>query len=149
MVDKRKDPYKSFNFLIEVGKLVVGGFTEVSGLRAEIEVLKFREGGLNEYMHQLPGPARFPNNLILKRGLTDADEMWSWYMDVGRGIIERKNGSIILKDDAGEEKSEKRMNTDDFKTIVHSIQSPLSPVSSRSFSFFVCGLVILESFKRM
>jgi len=91
----RLDPYLGFRFLVEIQGLIVAGFSEVSGLSAEVEVFPYREGGLNEFQHQLPGPTTFPR-LVLKRGLTDFDNLWSWHEDVRRGRITRRNGSIIL-----------------------------------------------------
>lgn len=101
---KRTDPYLTFNFQIEVEKLVVGGFTEVSGLQIEIALQNYREGGLNEYIHRLPGPASYPSNLVLKHGLTDGEVLWNWYQNVIKGNIERKNGSILLLSRENEEK---------------------------------------------
>lgn len=94
----RNDPYMAFNFLLEIEGLIVGGFSDVTGLQVETEVQDYREGGLNEYIHKLPGPARYPQNLTLKRGLTDIETLWSWHQDVVEGIIERKNGSLYLLD---------------------------------------------------
>jgi phage tail-like protein len=102
-VGDRVDPYLSCHFLIEIEGLVVGGFSEVTGLTVEVEVEEYREGGLNAYVHRLAGPARYPNNLVLKHGLTDSDTLWSWHQDVASGHIQRRNGSIILLDSAGEE----------------------------------------------
>ena len=93
----RVDPYLGFNFVVEIKGIQVAGFSEVSGLQVEIEVQDYREGGLNTYIHRLPGPARYPNNLVLKRGLAN-DLLWLWHQDVVNGLIERKNGSIILID---------------------------------------------------
>jgi phage tail-like protein len=101
--DRIKDPYPAFKFLVEIKGLVVGGFAEVSGLQIEVEVQTYQEGGLNEYEHKLAGPTRYPSNLVLKRGLVDADTLWSWHQDVMRGVITRRNGSIMLLDQAGEE----------------------------------------------
>jgi phage tail-like protein len=98
----RKDPYSAFRFLVEIEGLIVGGFEEVAGLDMEIEVESYREGGQNAYVHQLPGAARYPSRLKLKRGLTDADSLWQWYRDVARGRIERRNGSIVLLQAGGE-----------------------------------------------
>ena len=98
------DPYMAFNFLIEIQGLTVGGFTEVTGLQAEIELQDYREGGVNDYIHRLAGPTRYPNNLVLKHGLTDSETLWQWYADVTQGIVERRNGSIVLKDASGEPK---------------------------------------------
>lgn len=97
----RNDPYMSFNFFVEIEGLIVGGFSEVSGLQIETAVEEYKEGGQNEYVHKLPGPARYPSNLILKRGLTDIESLWSWHQDVVAGTIERKNGTIYLLDRMG------------------------------------------------
>jgi phage tail-like protein len=103
MVGKRTDPYLSFNFLVEIEGVVTGGFSEVTGLQAETEIKEYREGGLNEYMHRLAGPTRYASNLVLKRGLTDADTLLKWHQEVTQGTVNRKNGSIVLLDVAGGE----------------------------------------------
>ncbi len=99
----RKDPYVNFNFLVEIGGLIVGGFSDVSGLQTETETEEYREGGVNDYVHKLPKITKH-SNLTLKRGITDADALWKWHADVAAGKIERKNGSVILLDTAGNEK---------------------------------------------
>jgi phage tail-like protein len=95
----RLDPYLTFRFAVEIEGLLVAGFTEVSGLSAEVTPFAYKEGGLNEYEHQLPGPATWPR-LVLRRGLTDSDNLWRWHQDVRRGTISRRNGSIILRGDS-------------------------------------------------
>jgi phage tail-like protein len=80
--------------------VISGGFTDVSGLAAQIQTTPYREGGCNEFEHQLAGPASYPP-LVLRRGITDSDELWSWHDDVCNGTIERRNGSILLCGDAG------------------------------------------------
>ncbi len=99
----RVDPYAGFRFLVEISGLVVGGFSEVSGLQAETETEEYREGGLNTYVYKLPKLTKYPN-LVLKRGVTDSDVLWKWHQDVVAGKIERKGGSVILLDYAGNEK---------------------------------------------
>jgi phage tail-like protein len=94
----RNDPYLGFNYFVEIEGLIVGGFTEVTGLQIETEVQEYREGGLNDYVHKLPGATRYPSNLVLKCGLTDLDTFWAWHQDVIQGKVERKNGSIFLLD---------------------------------------------------
>ena len=100
---QRTDPYAAFRFVVEIEGLVVGGFTEVTGLEMEMEVESYREGGLNAFIHQLPGAMRYPSHLVLRRGLTDADSFWRWYRDAARGKIERKNGSIVLQTAKGDD----------------------------------------------
>lgn len=99
----RNDPFMGFRFLVELGGVVVAGFSEVTGLQVETEVQDYREGGLNDFMHKLAGPTRYPSNLVLKHGITDKRELWKWHQDVALGKVERKNGSIVLLDAAGEE----------------------------------------------
>lgn len=100
---KRRDPYLNFRFLVEIGGLIVGGFSDVSGLQVETEAEEYREGGVNEYVHKLPKITKY-TNLTLKRGITDSDVLWKWHRDVVAGKIMRKNGSVILLDVAGNEK---------------------------------------------
>lgn len=79
---------------------MVGGFSEVTGLQVETVVETYREGGVNEYEHKLPGPTRYPSNLILKHGVTDVDSLWAWHQDVNAGVVQRRNGTIYLLDPA-------------------------------------------------
>jgi phage tail-like protein len=102
-VAERKDPYLSFRFLVEIQGLIVGGFSEVSGLQAETETEDIPEGGVNDYVHKLPKITKYPN-ITLKRGITDSDALWNWHQDVVKGIIKRKSGFIILLDGEGNEK---------------------------------------------
>ncbi len=102
MVGIREDPYLSFRFLVEVQGLLVGGFSEVSGLQAETETEEIQEGGVNDHVHKLPKITRH-QNIILKRGMIDSETLWRWHNDVVNGKIERKTVFIILMDNEGNE----------------------------------------------
>lgn len=102
-VGERKDPYLSFMFNVEIDGLIVGAFSEVSGLQIEVETEEYKEGGVNDYVHKFPKMAKY-QNLVLKKGITDSDVLWKWHQDVVNGKIERKSGSIVLLDSTGEEK---------------------------------------------
>lgn len=102
-VAERKDPYLSFRFLVELQSLIVGGFSEVSGLQAETEIEEIREGGVNDYVHKLPKITKYPN-ITLKRGITDCDTLWKWHQDVVNGKVERKTVFVVLMDGEGNEK---------------------------------------------
>ena len=101
---RRDDPFLSFRFRVEINGIERGGFTEVSGLQAEVEVFEYREGGVNEYIHKLAGPVRYASNLVLKHGLMDTDRLWQWERELLHGIIDRTNVSIILTDEAGQDR---------------------------------------------
>ncbi len=97
ILGQRQNPYTAFNFLVEIEGLVVGGFSEVSGLQAETETEDYREGGLNQFVYKFPKGTKYPN-ISLKRGITDSRVLWDWYQKVVAGQFERKNVSIILLD---------------------------------------------------
>jgi phage tail-like protein len=40
----RTDPYSAFNFLVEIDGVTVAGFSEVSGLTTETDVIEYRTG---------------------------------------------------------------------------------------------------------
>ena len=54
-------------------------------------------------MRKLPGKMSYPD-LTLKWGVTDNRELYDWHLAAVNGQISRRNGSIILQDDRGQEK---------------------------------------------
>ena len=99
----RKDPFLAFNFAVEIGGVIVAGFNEISGLSSEAEIEEYREGGVNDYLHKRAGPIRYASNLVLKRGISDVQGLWSWFADVMQGRVQRKTVSVVLMNAAGEE----------------------------------------------
>lgn len=97
------DPYLSYNFLVEIQGLTVGGFSDVTGLQVEMQTEDYVEGGRNGYVHKLAGPVRYPGNLILKRGIMDEDELWDWLHTVVSGAVTRRTVWIVLRDSARDE----------------------------------------------
>jgi phage tail-like protein len=97
---QKPDPYRGFRFRVEIDGITVAHFSEVSGLQVETETEPYEEGGVNDFVHQLPKRTKF-QNITLKRGITDVEELWQWHEDVVGGKFARKNGSIILLDEAG------------------------------------------------
>ena len=93
----RLDPYAGSNFLVEIEGVLCGGFREVKGLESSVDVKEYVEGGQNEFVHRLAGPVKHVN-LTLSRGLIDLDTLWAWYDDVTKGVIVRRNMTIMLLD---------------------------------------------------
>ena len=102
-VGDRKDPYRAFNFLVELEGITRAGFREASGLDTSSDPVEYREGGEAITPRKLPGLIKY-SNISLKWGMTDDRELWDWHNKVLQGKVERKNGSIILLDEAGAEK---------------------------------------------
>jgi phage tail-like protein len=99
----RKDPYKNFRFLVEVDGIVQAGFSEASGFGSNVEVIEYREGGDPSTVRKLPGKVSYPD-ITFKWGVTDSRELYDWHLTAVNGQTQRKNGSIILQDDTGQEK---------------------------------------------
>jgi conserved hypothetical phage tail region protein len=99
----RVDPYRGFNFLVEIDGITQAGFQEVSGLDASTDPVDYREGNDPNHVRKLTGLNKY-SAITLKRGITDSDELWKWRQSVIDGKTERKNGSLILLDEAGAEK---------------------------------------------
>ena len=68
----RDDPYKSYNFRVEIDGIAVAAFCEVSGLRNETEVIAYRTGGEPTTVRKLPGLTTHAD-LVLRRGQTNPD----------------------------------------------------------------------------
>jgi phage tail-like protein len=95
----REDPYRVFNFQIEIDSTVLGGFSECSGLSGDGDVIAYREGTdpqLN--VRQLTGLRKYAN-IVLKRGYTTSRTLWVWRLNILNGVTDRRNGAITLLDE--------------------------------------------------
>jgi phage tail-like protein len=100
----RKDPYRVYNFLVEIDGITRAGFRECSGLDSSQDPIEYREGNEKSLSaRKLPGMVKF-SNITLKWGITDDAELWEWREKAVVGKVERRNFSIVLLDDAHEEK---------------------------------------------
>jgi len=70
-------PYNNFRYKIEFGGTEIGGFTKISGLTLEANVLEYREGGLNDVVHKFPTHLS-PPNVTLHRGMTEHEQLLKW-----------------------------------------------------------------------
>ncbi len=95
--------YGKFRFKVEIDGLTLAHFQSISGLQHEIEALEFQEGGVNDHLHKLPAQGRYPN-LVLKLGYVNNQMLEGWHQSFTKSptSTRRKNGSIVLCDDAGE-----------------------------------------------
>jgi phage tail-like protein len=95
----RVDPFRAFNFRVEFDGLTVGSFSECSGLTSEGDAVEYREGtDFPLTVRKLVGLRKY-TNIVLKRGYTTNNELWTWYKNITNGIPDRRNGSIILMDE--------------------------------------------------
>lgn len=99
----RVDPYRGFNFLVEIDGITQAGFEECTGLDSTTAMIEYREGGDPNHTRKLTGLNAF-SPITLKRGITDSDELYRWHRTAVDGKTERRNGSIVLLDEQGAEK---------------------------------------------
>jgi len=99
----RVDPFRNFNFRVEIDGITQAAFAECSGFGSTNDPIEYREGTDRTTVRKLPGLTKY-TNITLKWGLTDSRELFSWYVDVTKGKVDRKNGSIVLTDLDGTEK---------------------------------------------
>jgi phage tail-like protein len=102
---ERKDPFGSFNFLVEIEGIARAAFHEASGFDSTIDVVEHREGGENITTRKLPGMVKF-SNISLKWGIADDLDLYNWHRQWAKGdpAAKRKSGSIVLLDRQGQEK---------------------------------------------
>ncbi|MNU56222.1 T4-like virus tail tube protein gp19 [compost metagenome] len=89
-------PLSKFHFQVEWGGTKIG-FTEISGLDSELEVIEYRQGASPEYSKiKMPGLRKF-SNITLKRGMFKGDnEYYDWLNSVQMNTIERRDITISL-----------------------------------------------------
>jgi phage tail-like protein len=101
-----RDPLVGFHYGIEVQGIVNGYFTECSGIGSEHELIEHKivdEKG-RESIQKIPGRLKW-QDITLKRGITSNMDIWDWRDQIVQGKVEdaRKNGSIVMFDQAGDE----------------------------------------------
>jgi len=89
------DPYRAYNFKLEIQGVTEGHFTQCSGMGIKVDALEYREGGTGQVVNRVPGPVRY-GDLTLRYGLTASSELWTWFMSAVEGRVERKNVSIVM-----------------------------------------------------
>jgi len=108
MPTPRDNPYGAFNFLVSLkGEngdgapgVIIGGFSDASGLSAEINYSEYRNGNevfntvrkiFNTHKHE---------DITLKRGLMGSDDLFQWLKRVRDGEKDQRNVEITLLDEA-------------------------------------------------
>lgn len=89
-------PLPKFHFRVEWGGSKIG-FTEVTGLNIENEMIEYRDGSSPEYHKiKMPGLQKY-GNVTLKRGMFNGDnEFFQWLNTVSLSKIDRRDVTISL-----------------------------------------------------
>jgi phage tail-like protein len=101
---KHDQEFVGSQFTLEIGGVELGRFQAVSGLNWETEVIEFKdttkEGKV--IIRKRPGQTKYPD-VTFKRGMSADGALLKWYQTVMDGKVERKEGSIVVYDLAGDE----------------------------------------------
>lgn len=90
-------PHGKFRYSVEIDGLAAGGFSEVSGFDASIDVIEYREGDMVTTPLKIPGLKKY-GNITLKQGLVDSMVIYDWMMTGVNGAVDRKTITITLLD---------------------------------------------------
>jgi phage tail-like protein len=102
MAELRDTPYSVFNYLVNLGdgteSEVQGGFSEVSGLNAEVTVAEYRAGNAPvNYVTKIPAIHK-AGDVTLKRGVIGAQNIYAWLEQIRAGdVTAKRNVEIKLK----------------------------------------------------
>lgn len=99
MATERDTPYSVFNYLVNLGDSteasVQGGFSEVSGLSAEITIAEYRNGNAKvNYVTKIPAINK-SGDVTLKRGVIGAGNIYAWLQQVRNGDVSAKRNVEI------------------------------------------------------
>jgi phage tail-like protein len=99
----RQDPFGGYNFAVEIDGITSMGFKTCSGLDSSTTAGTYREGTDPTLgQRKLPGLLSF-SNITLSRGIISDHSLWDWRSAVAGGDLQRRDLSIILRNDKGEE----------------------------------------------
>jgi phage tail-like protein len=93
--DARTDPYRAYNFKLEILGVPQGHFTSCTGLGVHVEAIRYREAGQGQVVRRLPGQVEY-DDLTLRFGLTDSLELFEWLQSAVKGSVERKDVSVVM-----------------------------------------------------
>ena len=102
----RNDPYRQFRFRVEIEGIARAGFNECSFADTTTDPVEYRDGTDPPIFRKLSGLTKY-GNITVKWVITDAMDLYNWRQKViDKGALDaRKNISIVLIDEAGEDKA--------------------------------------------
>lgn len=97
----RDTPYSAFNFLVEIdgasGTELQAGFSEISGLNAEVTVAEYRPGNAKvNHVSKVPGVHK-AGDVTLKRGIIGAQNLYDWLQLVRQGKVKDAKKSVMIR----------------------------------------------------
>jgi phage tail-like protein len=83
---QRYEATLTFLYRVKIDGINHAVFTECKLPSFQVETLEIKEGGQNNFTHQLPVRVK-AGSITLKYGLTKSDAMLKWYLDVLKALM--------------------------------------------------------------
>jgi len=94
------DPLRNFKFIVQMDgavlpggiNTIVMGFTNVTGINMNTDMVPYREGGYNTAFHKLPGQTDFAPLTLVQGIFADRPQMWNmakkmFSVQIGQGTL--------------------------------------------------------------
>lgn len=112
----RTDPVLNHNFVISlidtsstlaavgsaalsaIADVVLGGFSECTGIEMSLKVEEYNEGGRNGTVLKFPTRVSW-GNITLKKGMGAGTALWDWHFGFVEGTGKRRDGMIMLQNE--------------------------------------------------
>lgn len=98
---KKNDFTAAHSFKIEIDGVLQQDIGGISGLESEVEIIEYKNGD-DPVARKRPGRVKY-GNIVLERGLSNDKTLHEWFKKSLAGSAERKSGSVIYLDRAGNE----------------------------------------------
>ena len=94
------DPYRNYNFLLQIQDVAEARFVECTGLGMRVHPIRYRESGSSQIVRALPGPVEY-GEVTLRYGLTTSLDLWNWLMAAAQGTVQRRHVSVVMLEPDG------------------------------------------------
>ena len=83
---KRLEMNPNFRYMVKIDGVEHAVFTECKLPSFQVETLEIKEGGQNNFTHQLPVRVK-AGSITLRYGITKNDALLNWYLDVLKALL--------------------------------------------------------------
>ena len=91
----------ALRFKVTIDDQNLGSWTKCDGLTVEYEVMEYQEGGMNDYVHRLPGRRKYQNVKLTRPLDKDSADVAKWVSKMGNKLA-RSNAEIAVLDPGGQ-----------------------------------------------
>jgi phage tail-like protein len=91
---ERYEMHPNFRYMVKVDGVEHAIFTECKLPSFQVETLEIKEGGQNNFTHQLPVRIK-AGSITLKYGMSKSDALLKWYLDVLKALSKGNLAQVL------------------------------------------------------